>query len=421
MGYSIVATPEIATARVRLDVSGGPAATPLYIFRRDSAGVGVVRDTSLATVLWPPNLITVAAVPVAAALPWAYSAGTTEVGTTTIVTTGDGPEGRPVAYQRRTITTAKTAGSSGTYHRSAAGSGPSGVAGDVRTFRIWHRQSFAGNVTLVAQFRLAGVVVGSSTAVVTPVAANTWALLTGTLTATGPYDNVQIWAQTTGAVGTYDNTEAQTLTGLGTVTVYDNEARQGETNVDYLLADGDGVQLASVRISLPLWGTWLKSPARPFLNTRCYLESEGAVKRPARREVVPIEGSTAPIVLSQQRTGKGGNVRLVALTAAVDAGLSRLLDQGDTLMLDTDPAWRLAYRYVNVGDVTIERSYWDDRGLTIAARTYELGDLVAVEAPIGVTAVEPGRTYSMLPTLFGSYAAMAATVSTYEELATGVA
>lgn len=53
MAVTITATPEPTTARVRIEAVGGAAGDPLYVFRRDSAGTGVVRDTSAGTVTWP--------------------------------------------------------------------------------------------------------------------------------------------------------------------------------------------------------------------------------------------------------------------------------------------------------------------------------------------------------------------------------
>lgn len=259
MVYVITAAAESASARVALTVSGGVSGTVLYIFRRDSAGVGVVRDTSAATIVWPVS---------------------------------------------------------------------------------------------------------------------------------------------------------------GSLTVYDNEARQGE-GTDYLLADPDGVQLASVHVTLPLWGTWLKSPGRPYLNTKCRYGTEAPINRAARRAVVDIEGVDEPVVLSEARAGKRGDISLLTLDAETAAKVDRLLDAGDTLMLDTDPTWAVPYRYISVGNATISRAYFPDMGLTLEPRIFAFTDVVAVAMPIGVTAVETGRTYDLLPTLYGSYAALAATVPTYEALAVG--
>lgn len=198
--------------------------------------------------------------------------------------------------------------------------------------------------------------------------------------------------------------------------VYDYEPRQGDLT-DYLLTDADGTVGATAAITIPAWGTWLKSPGRPFLNVRCYLEQELPITRPARRTVVAVEGSQTVVVLSEQRAGMQGGLRLTALTADTVTAMGVLLDSGLTLMLDTDPTWRSPWRYISVGDVTIERAYGDGvLSLQTAARVFNLADVLAVEAPIGVTAVASGRTYDTLPTLWGSYAALAATVEHYDDL-----
>lgn len=49
----ITATPEPDAARVRLALTGGTPGESVYVFRRDTAGVGLVRDTSAGTITWP--------------------------------------------------------------------------------------------------------------------------------------------------------------------------------------------------------------------------------------------------------------------------------------------------------------------------------------------------------------------------------
>lgn len=201
------------------------------------------------------------------------------------------------------------------------------------------------------------------------------------------------------------------------VTVYDHEARQGEAT-DYIVADPNGAQLASTRMTVPAWGTWLKSPGRPYLNVRCYLENEGPVKRAARRLVVDVQNGER-VVLSQRRTAASGSIRLLALEGPQATAVDRLLDDGATLMLDTHPEWGVPYRYISVGDETRSRPYGDTLGLDKAPRLFELADVVAVAMPTGVTVVDPKRTHVVVPSLYGSYAALAASVPTYEALATG--
>lgn len=423
MVYSITAVPDAAAGRVALTLAGGVPGDPLYVFRRDSSGVGIVRDTSLGTVTWPANLITLTAIPTAATgVRWSWQGGTSEVSTASLQTGADGPEGRSSARVRRTVTTAKTGGTSGNYYRSNAGE-VVGAAGDVRTFVLWVRFSHQVRVQLSVQFRLGAALVSSPATTNVTVQANTWTRLEVTGTAGGAYDGVQLWAvrptDSTGVLpvgGWEEATEASAQAGTGVVVLYDYEARQGELT-DYLLTDDDGAMTALASLVIPAWGTWLKSPGRPFLNTRVYLENEAPVRRAARRTVVPIEGASAPVVLSEPRAGRQGAVTLATLTSDQAAAVDDLLSSGLTLLLDTAPSWNSPWRYVSVGDVEVERAYG---GGTLAldreARVFTLGDLVAVEAPIGVTAVAAGRTYDTLRTLFANYAALAATTATYADL-----
>lgn len=202
------------------------------------------------------------------------------------------------------------------------------------------------------------------------------------------------------------------------VTVYDYEPQQG-AQVDYIAADPTGAPLGSVRVTIPRWGTWLKSPGRPYRNTRAYLEQEGAVVRPAKRQVITREAGGLPVVLSQARGAMEGDVRLLALEGEQDAAVVRLLSEGNTLLLDTDPAWAVPWRYISVGEATSTRPHEGTLGLDRPARLHALAGLVEQPAPVGPTVVEAGRSYADLPELFGSYLAIPATVPTYEALGTG--
>lgn len=204
------------------------------------------------------------------------------------------------------------------------------------------------------------------------------------------------------------------------VSVYDYEARQG-AQTDYIAADANGVQLATVRVTIPRWGTWLKSPGRPTRNTRVYLENEGAVTRTAQRLVVQRQSGGLPVVLSQPRAARQGEVRLLALEGEQDAAVSLLLSDGATVLLDTAPEWSVPWRYVSVGDTTTARPHEGTLMLDRPARLHVLADLIEQPAPLGLTVQDPQRTYDALPGLFGSYVAMAAVTPSYEALGTGEA
>lgn len=205
--------------------------------------------------------------------------------------------------------------------------------------------------------------------------------------------------------------------------IYDYEATQG-TVVEYLLTDPDGNVQATVNVTLPLWGTWLKSPGRPYRNVRCYFGSMPRVDAPLPREVYDVDGAGQVVVYSSLRSAdRAPSLRLVTQTLEQLEGMRLLLSDGATLMLDTPPSWNIGMRYLSAGDVGRERPLATSEGfgnLEATARMWELADVVTVESPQGVTTTDPGRTYASLPVLFATYTAIPATTSTYEELATGV-
>lgn len=207
--------------------------------------------------------------------------------------------------------------------------------------------------------------------------------------------------------------------GAEQLTLRDYEARQGESAM-YIVTDRNGTAVASVTVQLPQWGTWLKSPGRPFRNLRVYYGSDSGIKRTATRLVVPIEGAGQRVVFGQARANAEGTITLITRTAAQADKLHVLVGDGMTLMLDTPASWGVPFRYVSVGDIGIDRGYeFDGLGLTLEARAWVLSDLIEVEPPMGLPVGDPGRTYDTLPTLFSSYVAITATTDTYEKLATG--
>lgn len=199
----------------------------------------------------------------------------------------------------------------------------------------------------------------------------------------------------------------------------DYEATQGASTM-YILTDADGAPVASVTVQVPLWGTWLKSPGRPFRNTRVHYQTDTAIKLSARRLVIDVEGSPQRVVFAQNRANPTGTVTLVTRTKAQAAALRLLVSDGLTLLLDTPPSWDVPFRYISVGDVSPARAFdFDGLGLESTARAWQLSDVVEVEPPQGVPVGDPGRTYADLPALFSSYVAIPATTDTYEKLGTG--
>lgn len=196
--------------------------------------------------------------------------------------------------------------------------------------------------------------------------------------------------------------------------VYDYEARQGEAT-DYILTDADGTTLATVRDTIPAWGTWIKSPSLPYLNTLVYFGGQGKHQLSARRELLQIEDSQYAVALTHKRAAPAGEIVLSTRTLAQRDALVDVLRSGETLMLDCAPQWGVPFRYISVGDVDVARVF-DELGLDNSWRVFTLGGVVEVAPPLGVSSVDPGKTYDQLPVDFGTYAAIPATVATYNDL-----
>lgn len=252
-----------------------------------------------------------------------------------------------------------------------------------------------------------------STITPTADAANGRIVLVVTPTVTGSF---YVFRRDTAGVGTVRQaSEGLALTSGTPVTIYDYEPRQGDVT-DYLLTNQDGAVQATGSLTIPAWGTWLKSPGRPWLNVLTRLNDDPDVTRPARREVLQVEGAADVLVLSAIRQTGTGSLVFAVQTAAEMTALLALTADGGVLMVDCSPTWGVSWRYVSAGATKVGRVFrqW---GLDRAWRLFTLEDLHAQPAPAGPLQINPTATYDALPVKFATYAAIPATVATYDALA----
>lgn len=220
------------------------------------------------------------------------------------------------------------------------------------------------------------------------------------------------------ALGVAAVREAQVGLSGATLTVYDYEAQQGTAATDYIVTNVDGVQQATVQVTVPDWGSWLKAPGMPWLNVRVRPEKPGSETYGARRTVVEVEGSDYPVVLSQiRRAAAGDGVALACLSTAEVDSIRAVLASGDTVLLDTPGSWGFPWRYVNVGDVEVARVWDDGLGLDIGKRLVRLGGLVAAAVPTINVSIAQGVTYATVAAGYPSYAAIPPIRATYALLA----
>jgi hypothetical protein len=152
-----------------------------------------------APTLLRTNLLANPRAGVASASPgnWLRANGTGGASTFARVTGAvDGPLPGISTYYRATITTVKTGGSSGNYARNGTTTPMlvSGVAGDQVTVSLYVRPSVTGDIYANATLRLAGATVVGQNGTATSCPANVWTRLSATVTATGAYDDVQVYA-----------------------------------------------------------------------------------------------------------------------------------------------------------------------------------------------------------------------------------
>lgn len=209
--------------------------------------------------------------------------------------------------------------------------------------------------------------------------------------------------------------------GSDPLLVDDHEAHQGG-QTDYLLTDVDGTLLDSdVNVAIPAWGTWLKSPGLPARNVRVHLHAIRPLVRPARRARYVIEGAEEEVVLTQRRGGAVGGLALAITDESTAAAVDLILADGETVMIDAHPDWRLPYRYISVGQVAITRPMLDgdSMGFEFDERIYELTEVVKVTAPVGPTSVASDWNYDQLAATAPNYAALSVLFADYDAMAAG--
>lgn len=245
------------------------------------------------------------------------------------------------------------------------------------------------------------------------------------MTGTGPWFDGD--SESTDAVLTYgwlgpQNKAASFYGNYQAQPVYDYEAIQG-VDTEYILAKTDGTPLATVELVVPPWGTWLKSPGRPFRNTKLFFGASESIETPIKREIYEPEGGGAVAVYASARgVERTSSMTLVTRTMEQADALSLLLSDGATVMLDTPPSWNVRFRYISIGDVKRVRALTVADGylnLPAEARIWELSDVITVEIPQGVTVVDPGWTYSSVPRTYPTYATIPALTASYDDLAAG--
>lgn len=121
----------------------------------------------------------------------------------------------------------------------------------------------------------------------------------------------------------------------------------------YDAADGVGYSAWTTATAAVSWdGTiwWLKSPLDPSKNLKIYLESLSEETRTARQGVFQPIGATSPLVVSDTRGPKAGNISLIVDTDEEKDALDALIELAQPVLIQGVPGHHWSDKYVVLGD-----------------------------------------------------------------------
>lgn len=134
---------------------------------------------------------------------------------------------------------------------------------------------------------------------------------------------------------------------------------------------------------------WLADPGQPARNMLLMVGGAPDWKRAVERGVYRVRGAKRPVVVSDVRAEREGDLDAVTFTEAEANALHFLLDEGSVLLIRARPGWGLDKAYVSVGDISENRV---SRYGPQWARRWTL-PLTIVDRPTGGMAGSAGRTW----------------------------
>lgn len=150
----------------------------------------------------------------------------------------------------------------------------------------------------------------------------------------------------------------QLTPSTGTVRVDDYEFPPGQPityRVRGLSAVGVALSTETAQITAAIDRVWLKSVARPYLNTAVMPTGHPEVSRKGRAGVFEVKGRSLPVVVSEVRGGLQWTLGVRTETPAAAHRLDLLLASGDILFVQVPAGSDLPGGYVSVGDVPQRR------------------------------------------------------------------
>lgn len=118
---------------------------------------------------------------------------------------------------------------------------------------------------------------------------------------------------------------------------------------------GDTVETDTETITVELDVVWLKSLTRPFLNLPVVLQEFGAVERTARNGVFAVSGRSFPIAVTDVRSGRQQEIRLLTADVAERRDLDLVLSSGDPVFVHSPEHCGVDTMYAVVGDASYDK------------------------------------------------------------------
>lgn len=156
---------------------------------------------------------------------------------------------------------------------------------------------------------------------------------------------------------------------------------------------------------------WLKSVARPFLNTPIVVQDYAPISRSGRSGLFAVPGRSYPVRVGDVASSRSWSMTILTSTLTESRSVEYLVASGDVLNLQVPPSYDIPGGYVDVGQMTLarrSRTLADDRRLVTLPLTE-----IAAPSPniVGYTA-----TWAGLIAEFGTWADVLAAFPTWADV-----
>lgn len=156
---------------------------------------------------------------------------------------------------------------------------------------------------------------------------------------------------------------------------------------------------------------WLKSVARPFLNTEITVQDFSPISRRSQSGLFTVPGRSFPIRVGDVSSSRSWTLTALTRTQAEARSLEYLAAAGDVVNVQVPPAYDIPGGYVDLGDMTITRF---SRALSDERRLISL-PLTEIAAP-SPDIIGYASTWAGILADFGTWADVLAAFPTWADV-----